>query len=179
MKRHPVIYRILEIIPLAIFLLHAETIDLSNPKNWLGPYVTSSIAAIVSTIILLRLKSNFNPLFIGINLYLISGSIGLITNLTWLNTLYGDLQAAGMLAWIVLVGLYCLNSYTWNFLGARSINKQITFNYSIVLLGISIAACIMSYSFQSNKILSEYAPFIILFSTQTYFKIKAEQHPLN
>jgi len=173
MKTHPIIYRIIEIIPLAIFLVYSETIDLSDPDKWLGPYVTSSIAAILSTLIIIRLKEKLNPIFIGINLYLTSGSIGLVMGLTWLNTLYGDLQASGMLAWVIVVGFFCLISPLSNFIGSHGDDKKLIQVYSVILLLISIIACLASYHFQPNKLLSEYLPFIVLFSTQTYLRKKS------
>ncbi len=173
MKTHPIIYRAIEIIPLAIFLVYAETIDLGDADEWLKPYAASSIAAILSTLIIIRLKEKLNPIFIGINLYFISGSIGLITGLTWLNTLYGHLLASGMLVWIILVGFFCLISPLLNFIGSHGHNKKLIQIYSVILLLISIIACLISYHFQSNKLLSEYLPFIVLFSTQAYFRKKS------
>ena len=142
--------------------------------DWLEVYVTACVAVVFSALIMRRLSINFNPMFIGIYLYLMSGMLGLATNMSWLNHLYGELQATGMLVWIALVGIYCLSSSKLSFLGSKVENSYSTRNYSIILFGVVIVSCVASYQFQDYKILSQYGPFVILFSLQTIFQNKVK-----
>ena len=64
------------------------------------PYLASSILAIAVSAFLLYQNVILNRLFLGINVYFISGTLGLIVHWSWINHLYGVLQASGMLIWI-------------------------------------------------------------------------------
>ena len=166
--------RVLEAMPLGVFLFYLETMDGKEASDWLEVYTYSCFAILLSVLIIRRLSIKLNPIFIAIYLYLISGMIGLATNMSWLNNLYGELQATGMLIWIGLVGVYCLGANSLSFLGPNVKNSSIMRKYSIILLGVVIVSCVTSYQFQDYKILSQYGPFVILFSLQTIFQNKVK-----
>lgn len=166
-----IISRFIEASPLAIFLIYAQNIDRSAPENWLEPYMVSGIASILSMGLLTRLTRKFNPIFIGINLYLISGAVALLAGITWLNKLYGLMQASGMLVWVTLVGFYCLVVSSRSTPAIKNSGKHQCV-YSAPLLATSITACVLAYVCQPNKLLSEYAPFILLFTVQALLEFK-------
>jgi len=66
----------LEALPLPIFVLYVTVIDPGVPQDWLGPFIASSIVAILTTAFLLYSKALLNRLMIGINIYLLIGSFG-------------------------------------------------------------------------------------------------------
>ena len=103
-----VLYKMLEAMPLLVFLTFVSLTEPETPLDWTLPYVASSLTAVVVVFTLIFHRILFNPIFIGINCYLITGAIGLVFNYTWLNQLYGYLQASGMLAWVVIVGFVFL-----------------------------------------------------------------------
>lgn len=156
----------MEVIPLPIFLIYATRIDQSIPQDWLGPFVASSIAALITTTIALLSKVTLNRLMVGINLYLIMGSFALLTEHDWLNQVYGELEASGMLAWIIFVGVVSLLVSPAGFIGVPSQNRKLVSIFSLSLLLIAVIAFLASFFFQGNKLYSEVIPFLGLFATR-------------
>ena len=172
MKKSFVIFGIIEAIPLPIFLIYAGLIDQSIPQNWQGPYLTSSIAALLTTTLLILNKVPLNRLIIGINVYLITGSFILLTEQVWLNQLYGKMEAAGMLAVIIIVGVVSLLLSPAGFIGIKSQDRKKVIIFSLYLLVVAQVAFLFSFYFQGNKIYSEYVPFMALFAIQAILKSK-------
>ena len=172
MKKPFVIFGIIEAIPLPIFLIYAALIDQSYSQNWQGPYTTSSIVALLTTTILMFNKVPLNRLIIGINVYLITGSLGLYTDQVWLNQLYGKMEASGMLAWIIIVGVVSILLNPAGFIGIKSQDRKKVIIFSLYLLLVAQIAFLFSFYFQGNKIYSEYIPFIALFAVQGILKFK-------
>ncbi|MEC4679423.1 MAG: hypothetical protein VST67_01835 [Nitrospirota bacterium] len=172
MKKSFVIFGIIEAIPLPIFLIYAGLIDQSIPQNWQGPYLTSSIAALLTTTLLILNKVPLNRLIIGINVYLITGSFILVTEQVWLNQLYGKMEAAGMLAVIIIVGVVSLLLSPAGFIGIKSQDRKKVIIFSLYLLVVAQVAFLFSFYFQGNKIYSEYVPFMALFAIQAILKSK-------
>lgn len=172
MKKPFFLFGIVEAIPLPIFLIYAALIDQSISQNWRGPYIASSIAALITTTILKFNRVLLNRLFIGINIYLITGSLGLITDQVWLNQLYGKMEASGMLAWIIIVGGVSMLLSPAGFIGIQFHDRKKIINFSLYLLFAALLAFLFSFYFQGSKIYSEYMPFIMLFATQSILKFK-------
>jgi len=172
-KRIPV-SEVLEMIPLPIFLLCVEVVNPSKMSEWLIPYLLPSIAAILITIFLQKTKGTLNRLFVGINLYLISGAIGVLTNFTALNLLYGQLEAAAMLIWIALVGIAYTIFSPGGFIGIDHKDNSVVVRYSLLLLVVAGLAIIISFFFKGSRLLSEIVPFMTLFSAAAYLKKKAQ-----
>ncbi len=172
MKKSFVIFGLIEAIPLPIFLIYAGLIDQSIPQNWQGPYLTSSIAALLTTTLLILNRVPLNRLIIGINVYLITGSFILLTEQVWLNQLYGKMEAAGMLAVIIIVGVVSLLLSPAGFIGIKSQDRKKVIIFSLYLLVVAQVAFLFSFYFQGNKIYSEYVPFLALFAIQGILKSK-------
>ena len=166
MKKPLLLFRVMEALPLPVFLLYAAVIDQSIPQNWLGPFVASSSIAILTTTILLFNKVLLNRLVIGITLYLIIGSLALLTNHTWLNQMYEKLEASGMLASIIIVGVVSLLVSPAGFIGVVSPDRKKVFKFSLYLLLVALIAFSLSFYLQGNKLYSEVIPFIGLFVIQ-------------
>ena len=156
----------MEALPLPVFLLYAALIDQSIPHNWLDPFLASSSIAILTTTMLLINKVPLNRLVIGISLYLIIGCFALLTNHTWLNEMYGRLEASGMLASIIIVGVVSLLVNPAGFIGVKSPDRKKVVLFSLALLLVALLAFFLSFSLQGNKLYSEVLPFIGLFAIQ-------------
>lgn len=156
----------MEALPLPVFLLYAAVIDQSIPQHWLEPFVASSSIAILTTTVLLFNRVPLNRLVLGISLYLIIGCIALLTNHTWLNQMYGILQASGMLVSIIIVGVVSLLVSPTGFIGVLSPDRKKVMLFSLYLLLVALIAFVLSFSLQGNKLLSEVIPFIGLFAIQ-------------
>jgi len=118
------IFGFTEITPLPISLLYAAGIDQSITQHWQGPFVVSSIVAMITTTILRCNKVLLNRLMIGINAYLITGSLGLLTNPDWTHQVYEKLKASGMLTWIIIVGVISLLISPAGFIGVNSQGRK-------------------------------------------------------
>lgn len=171
----------LEAIPLPIFLIYSRLIEPYPEENWTGPYLSSSIAAVIVTAFLLVKKKPLNRCFIGINLYFIIGLIGVLTHQSWLNQLLGELKASAMLISITVVGLYCSYFSSLGFVGCSCENKAKLRLYSLSLTILAAVATAISYAaynthpLMNNVLLTEVAPFIALFTAQNRFKAKLAQ----
>jgi hypothetical protein len=103
---------------------------------------------------------------LGINVYLVIGSVGLITKHAWINEVYGNLKASGMLVAIIIVGAISLVMTPAGFIGVPSPNRKMVIILSVSLLLISVLAFSMSLYFQGNKLYSEVIPFLGLFAAR-------------
>lgn len=159
----------IETTPLPVFLLYAAGIDQSITQNWQGPFVASSIVAILTMTILLYNKFVLNRLMIGINAYLILGSVGLFTQPDLIHQVYGKFQASGMLACIIIVGVISLLISPAGFIGVQSQDRKKVVKTSLYLLLVAQTAFFVSWYFQGNKLSSEFIPFIALFSARSFW----------
>ncbi len=182
MRSASITRHVIETIPLPVFLVYSRMIDEPTvPENWLGPYLSSTILALCSTSILLWQKVSLNRCFIGINLYFVVGTAGLLAEQTWLNQLLGVLEASAMLMCIVLVGAISSFFGSSGFVGVTIPDKKRLRMFSLLLLFIAIIATAISYIFRENTLLSEFLPFIALFTCMNFFKsyLNRNQMPLN
>ena len=169
--------KFLEVIPLSIFLLVRRNINTEISKNWEVLFIASGLAAFIVIILFLSRKIQFNRLFLGINIYLISGGLAFITRQGWLNRIYDDLQASGMLLWIVITEVVSIVLSPAGFIGVNSPDITSIKKYSLLLLLFSICALAISFGFRGSRILSEIAPFISLFLIQSWLKARiADNH---
>ncbi len=115
---------LIESIPLTIFLIYSQVVEIKLSHDWLLPYFLASAAALASMSYLLWRGVVLNRLSLGINLYFFSGLFSLVVEWAWLNHLYGELRGLGMLYWIFAVG--CVTTYysRFGFLGvAHSVGR--------------------------------------------------------
>ncbi|MDH5429606.1 MAG: hypothetical protein OEZ57_16425 [Nitrospirota bacterium] len=172
MKPSFTVFEILELIPLPIFLISAAWIDPQLPQDWLGPFVAGSLVAILTTTILLYNHVLLNRLMLGINLYLVIGSIGLVTQHAGINEVYGDLKASGMLAAIIIVGALSLVVSPAGFIGVLSQDRKMVVIFSLSLLLVAVLAFSASLYFQGDKLYSEIIPFLGLFAARKILHTK-------
>ena len=164
--------KLFEVLPFLIFVYYIRYIDIYTAQGWNLPFFISGVAAFVAIILFVVRKIIFNRLFLGINFYLISGAIAIITHQWWLNKIYGELHASGVLAWIVTVGFVCLLFSPHGFIGVNSTDKRSVKIFSLFLFFISICAFSISFVFRGNRIFSELIPFTLIFFTQYILKNK-------
>ena len=164
---------ILEFLPLSLFLILARTTDTSVPENWNIPFYAGGLAALVCIVFCLSQRTMFKRIMLGINLYLLSGGLALITHQWWLNNLYGNLQASGMLLWVVGIGVVTLAVSPGGFVGVVCEDKMKVKQYSLYLLIASICAFLLSFWFRGgDRLLAEIIPFVTLFMVQNSLQAK-------
>ncbi|GLS25748.1 hypothetical protein [Marinibactrum halimedae] len=169
----------IESSPLPLFLVYMQFIDQRFTKEWLGPYLISSIAAVLSTGYLLSIKRPLNRLFIGINAYFLSGLISVVMNINSINQLYGIMGASAMLMWMTLMGLVITMargslhpekkhqglSETQH----ATTKARLTSLFFVLLCAVCTA---FSWYTQGSRLMSELVPFIGLFTLHSIWFLK-------
>ena len=106
--------------------------------------------------------------------YLFSGGLAFITHQWWLNEAYGQLQASGMILWIIIIGVISTLVSPSGFLGVNFSDTTNVKKFSGYMIAVSLCAFIISYTFRGNRLFSETIPFVGLFVGQAILKKKAE-----
>ncbi len=169
---------LIESIPLSIFLIYVQTVSIDVSHDWLPPFLLAAGAAIASSAYLVRQGVILNRLSLGINLYFLSGALGLIIEWDELNQLYGHLRALGMLYWIIFVGAVTSLFSAYGFLGIQLSQQHLTRYWSAWLFAVAVLALAIAICFSSNRFWGEWFPFILLFSMRGLLQ-KLSCHPIN
>ena len=164
------IIRIFEAIPLSVFLFYIRFVDAKNLQNWQSTFIVCGLVSFLIIILFLYRKILFNRILLGINIYLLCGGIAFITNQWWLLEIYDNLQASGMLVWIIIIGIVSISLSSRGFIGVQALDIKSVKKFSLYLLLFSLCAFIISFGFRGNRILSEILPFIALYVIQSLFK---------
>ena len=175
MKNFFMILRLIETAPLPVFVLSASMIDQSITQNWQEPLVLSSITALFTTTLLLANRVPLNWVIMGMNIYFVIGSFALLTRHAWLIQAYTTLEASGLFIGVLLVGTITLLWSPTGFIGISSEDRKSVVLFSLYLLLATLAAFLVSFNFQGNKIFSEYIPFIGLFAARSFLRSKMTQ----
>lgn len=152
--------RFFEVIPLTAFLVIMRNSDPSSENYWLLTYGISALAAIGCISFNVFTHGFQNKLFLGINCYLISGAVGIVTNQAWLMNLYSSMQSAAMLMWIMGIGIFALLFSSWFPVQLRQ-NARVRLYESFMTL-LTIGAFGLAYRYPENRLLSESVPFFAL-----------------
>lgn len=168
---------ILETAPLFLFLLSIRMIDATIPTQWILPFGIGGVAAVLCIAIQLWKNKFQHRLFLGINLYLISGFLAILTRQDTIGKLYGELQSAGMFAWVVAVSVITIIlQKSW----FPDFSFKQTVRYSYYMTAVTVGAFAIAFIYKGDKLLSEAIPFITLliayrkFSTQLKQELSAE-----
>jgi hypothetical protein len=155
--------RILEALPLPVFLLSMALLQPATPDEWRGPYFASTTAAVVGSFAVIVSGLTLNRIHLGLALYYLSGAIGLALGLHALNEFYGRAEATAMLYWILAVGVVTAVATRTGFLGVPDTDLQSQRRHSVMLLGVLIAAIAFSWAFHERPLMAAYAPFLAVF----------------
>lgn len=165
-------WRWLEAVPLLVFLI---LMALANPQamgEWAPVYSASAVAVLFIVGIFRFVKKPLNPIFIGINCYVLSGWFGLLIDWQGFNRFYGDVKAAGMLFWVTGVGILFTLFTHRGFVGIANFSPIVCRQYSMVLIVVSSLAAIWSYFFRDVTFVSDFIPFVFLFAAQSVLRGK-------
>jgi len=154
-------------LPLTFFLIYIHLIEIKTRSDWQLPYLLASVLGLGAIIYLYRNSIILNRIFLGITLYFCSGLIGLLIEWDWLNHVYGELEALGMLYWILLVGIMSSIMSPYGFLGMRNPGYFSKTQGSLLLLLSCLIATAVATFFINNILLGEWLPFIFIFSVRS------------
>jgi hypothetical protein len=163
--------RAVEALPLALFLLYMAVMDPRAQDEWRTPYYAATALAVIGTALLVRLGATLNRIYLGIALYFVSGTLALLTRWPWLNEEYGRLEGTAMLYWVLATGisftLFDKRGYTGVDAPPATVRRS-----SWLLLGITLAATIVSWYFMGNRVFSSFLPFIAVFAAHGIIKAR-------
>ena len=155
--------RVIEALPLAVFLIYMAVMDPREQIEWRAPYYAATALALAGTVLLWRAGAVFNRIYLGIALYFVSGTLALITRWPWLNAEYGRLEGAAMLYWVLATGLCFTLFNARGYIGVDAAPRVVR-AYSWSLVAVTLAATVVSVYFLGNRLLSSFLPFIAVFT---------------
>ena len=168
-------FNLFESAPLLIFVIALNYTDSSPGEHWIYTYALAGCAAILTIGYRLFTKQFQNKIFLGINLYFISGLISMLTQQYWLANTYGTMQSAGPLAWVAATGLLALTFSTW-FPQDLYEHKQAK-QYSFYMTALTFASLALSLTFKGDRLLAEIIPYAALFIAYTQFSTRLQPEP--
>jgi hypothetical protein len=147
---------------------------IADPREqieWRLPYYAATALAIVGTTLLVRRGAILNRIYLGISLYFVSGTLGLLTRWPWINIEYGRLEGTAMMYWVLATGIYFTLFDTRGFIGLDADRRKVRLG-SWLLLGVALAASVVSTVFIGNRLFSSFLPFIALFTAHGIIKAR-------
>ena len=161
--------RVIEALPLAVFLIYMTVVDPREQAEWRAPYYAATALAVAGTVLLWRAGAVFNRIYLGIALYFVSGSLALLTRWPWLNAEYGRLEGTAMLCWVLATGV----CFSWldarGYLGVDAAPRVVR-AYSWTLTAITLVATVVSVCYLGNRLFSSFLPFIAVFTAHGIMK---------
>jgi hypothetical protein len=164
--------RLVEALPLSVFLLYMAIANPRLPDEWRAPYFAATAIAVLATWFLVRRGATLSRIYLGIALYFLSGTIAMITRWPWLNEQYGRLEGTAMMFWVLAAGVYFTFFDRQGFIGAEGLAPERVRRASMLLLAITTAATVFSVSFLGNRLLSSFLPFIVVFTAHGIIKAR-------
>ena len=148
------------------FLIYSKILDSRITNRWEVPLIFSGCIAILSLTILLFRKIQLNTIFLGINIYLITACSVILFNISSIQKIYEIMTASAVIAWIVIVITITVLINPRGFIGINHLSRKTILISYFCLLIAGLLAFVLSMEFKENIIISDFIPFIILFSTQ-------------
>lgn len=106
-----------------------------------------------------------------------TGAAAFLLQLWGLLRLYGQFKAAGMLAWVLVVGVITLVWSPSGFIGVPQRKRHAIRRYSWYLLLLAAAAFILSWVFRAHLWLAGALPFMGLFLGQSLLAARLTDSP--
>jgi len=169
-------FRVIEALPLAVFLIYMAVVDPRAQDEWRAPYFAATALAIAGAVLLWRAGAIFNRIYLGIALYFVSGTIALITRWPWANAEYGRLEGTAMLYWVLATGLAATLFNARGYIGVDA-PRSVVRPGSWVLLAITAAATAVSLYFVGHRLFSSFLPFIAVFTAHGLIKARLRHRP--
>ena len=156
-------------MPLAVFLIYMAVANPREQIEWRLPYYAATALAVVGTTLLVRRGAVLNRIYLGIALYFVSGTLGLLTRWPWINAEYGRLEGTAMMYWVLATGVFFTLFNARGFIGLDADPRTVR-TASWLLLGITLIASGVSTAFIGNRLFSSFLPFIAVFTAHGIIK---------
>lgn len=155
----------LQFFPLTIFLKVAFQNGPPQAADWLHAFIWGGSGAIVQLALTPFLSPGhpWNRIILGINFYLIIGSMATITNQIILLETLNNLKESGIFLCVLIIGIITAIASKYGFVGVTEISSQKYIKYySLLLLLMTCMALAASFWFRGNLLFSAAIPLISL-----------------
>ena len=151
--------QLLPVVSLALPFVVSGSVDLRRATQG---FLWAALLSLPIMGVLLGKRYLLNPILVGTNLWLWLGAAAF--NLKWgfLSAWLSELQAAGLFAAVLLVGLLAIFIVPAGFIGSPSPNRSWVRRTSWLLLALTVLAFAWAYTLRDNIRLGGGLPFIVL-----------------
>jgi len=151
--------QLLPVVSLALPFVVSGSVDLRRATQG---FLWAALLSLPIMGVLLGKRYLLNPILVGTNLWLWLGAAAF--NLKWglLSAWLSELQAAGLFAAVLLVGLLAIFIVPAGFIGSPSPNRSWVRRASWLLLALTVLAFAWAYTLRDNIRLGGGLPFIVL-----------------
>jgi hypothetical protein len=172
-RKHRVFFvRLLESLPLFVFLIVLAIARPTNTQGWRAIYLVCGLLALLAAWATRATGAIANRLHMAIGLYFISGAVALFANWHTVNQWYARVEAAAMLCWVVAVGVVTCSWSARGFAGLTTGTRTSRRYASVLLLMIALAATALSFATVGQPLWNAYLPFATLFMTQALLRAR-------
>jgi hypothetical protein len=156
----------LQFLPVSAFVSYALGNGEPTPKRWLGAFALGSSLALARWLFMRWKKMPLNPLVFGADLYLVYGLVACLSGQPMLTDLLAYLQAAGLLAAMLVAGIIATLASPRGFVFADGEPRAEVVKASLILLVIAAVATVVSYQFRGDTTYSGVLPVMSLAVSQ-------------
>ena len=167
MLRHPLLYGILEFLPLTAFVT-AGRLGSALPERFFW-----GVAVMVLTLpILLRAGRRLNPLLIAANVWLCAEAATFVFDTPLVGSVRRGLKESSFFLAVLVVGAaFAVFSQR----GLLTVDHAKARHWSLALLAVALGGYLCALSFRGNELLAATLPATILFVSQTLIHLRLER----
>ncbi len=169
------LWKLVESLPLAVFLLYLAFARPQQPQAWREPYYFCAVLALLTLGAMRAGGRARNRIHLALDCYFISGALGLAVSWRPINQWYGSVEAAAMLCWVIAVGAVSTVISPASFVGVAAHTRYETRRASLILLGVAILATALSFAALGHPLWHAYVPFVGLFSAQALLRTRLQR----
>ncbi len=162
--------RLLESMPLGVFLLYLAFARPEIRSGWREPYFFCAGLALLGQAALQMTGLIRHSIYLALALYFISGGAALALDYRPLGDWYGELEATAMLTWVAGVGVVTTVVSSGGFAGYAAASRRQTVAASLILLVVVLIATAVSFAGLGHPFWNAYAPFVAVFVAHAWLR---------
>lgn len=158
-----------QFLPITAFVLVARAKGFTV-EGWKAGFLVGEALAVLEMIVFLSLKLPIHRLLLGVNLYLVVGSMAFTFSLEPLLTLYGNLRESALFGMIAVIGVVSTLFSPKGFIEVAHPDRARVRRFSWMLVGVSIVSLTVSFLYRSNVWLAGTLPFVLLLVSRRFLQ---------
>lgn len=159
------LFRRLQFLPVVIFVLYARFKGMDT-LAWREAFIIGGAFALLEFMFFAYKKWIPNPFISGVNLFLIVGGYGFISNNLFILYAYKHMQQSALFACMLFMGLLATLISKKGYIQSAQLSKKKVRQGSAALLLVNCFAIALSYHFRGNFLYAGTLPLIILIISQ-------------